>query len=210
MNKDIFWSMEEMGSAKDEGAMISEDSSSSSDETVDSYNHNIYYYSEVNRTKVLSLNKKIIQVGVKLNNFANSLESKPVNIKLHINSYGGSVFAGFAALDYIKNSPVPVDTVINGCAASAATMMSVVVKNRYMHEHAFMLVHQLSSGLWGKFEELKDDMKNSELLMKTIKDIYKQHTKIPQAQLSKILKHDLWWDAKTCLKYGLVDDIITL
>ena len=42
-----------------------------------------------------------------------------------------------------------------------------------------------------------------------IKDIYKKHTKIPKGQLSKILKHDLWWDAKTCLKYGLVDDIIT-
>ena len=56
---------------------------------------------------------------------------------------------------------------------------------------------------------MKDDMKNNELLMATIKDIYKEHTKIPKTQLSKILKHDLWWDAKTCLKYGLIDDIIT-
>jgi ATP-dependent protease ClpP protease subunit len=44
--------------------------------------------------------------------------------------------------------------------------------------------------------------------MKTIKDLYQEHTKIPKTKLNQILKHDLWFDAKTCLKYGLVDDII--
>ena len=52
--------------------------------------------------------------------------------------------------------------------------------------------------MWGKYEDLKDDMKNNDLLMKTIKSIYVEHTKIPKRQLNKILKHDLWWDAETC------------
>ena len=77
-----------------------------------------------------------------------------------------------------------------------------------MHEHSFMLIHQLSAGSWGKYEELKDDMANNDLLMKTIRDIYIQHTKIPAKELAKMLKHDLWWTAKTCLKYGLIDEII--
>ena len=205
--RDVYWCSEEAESS----TPSSDDTNASSDtsESVDSYNHNIYFYSEVSRSKILALNKKIVQVGVKLNNFAASLETEPVNIKLHINSYGGSVFAGFAAVDYIKNSAIPVDTVINGCAASAATIMSVVGQSRYMHENSFMLIHQLSSGLWGKFEELKDDMKNNELLMKRIKLIYEEHTKIPKKQLAGMLKHDLWWDAQTCLKYGLIDEIIT-
>jgi ATP-dependent protease ClpP protease subunit len=44
--------------------------------------------------------------------------------------------------------------------------------------------------------------------MKTIKDIYEEHTNIPKKELAKVLKHDLWWDAETCLKYGLIDEII--
>ena len=44
--------------------------------------------------------------------------------------------------------------------------------------------------------------------MKKIKGIYEQYTKIPRKQLSEILQHDLWWDAKTCLDYGLIDEII--
>ena len=133
---------------------------------------------------------------------------EPPPIMLHINSYGGSVFAGLSAVDYIKNSKIPVHTVIDGCAASAATLMSCVAHRRYMHKNACMLVHQLSGLMWGKFQEMKDDMENSEMLMKKIKDIYKQHTKIPQHELDNILKHDIWWEAEKCLEYGLVDELI--
>ena len=77
-----------------------------------------------------------------------------------------------------------------------------------MNRHAYMLIHQLSSGLWGKYEELKDDMENCDNFMKVIKEIYEEHTQIPKKELDKILKHDLWWDADKCLKYGLIDEII--
>ena len=45
-------------------------------------------------------------------------------------------------------------------------------------------------------------------MMDTIKNVYKKYTKVPVRKLNEILKHDLMWDAKTCLKYGLVDEII--
>ena len=44
--------------------------------------------------------------------------------------------------------------------------------------------------------------------MEMIIEVYEQHTKIPKKELNKVLKHDLWWDAKKCLEYGLVDEII--
>ena len=77
-----------------------------------------------------------------------------------------------------------------------------------MHKHSYMLIHQLSSGMWGKYQEMKDEMDNCDRLMEAIKRIYEEHTKVPKKEMDKILKHDLWWDAETCLKYGLVDEII--
>ena len=168
----------------------------------------IYFYSEVNRPKNLELNKTLVTLGNTLYNRGQSLDVDPGRIFLHINSGGGSVFAGLSSVDYILNSKVPVTTVIDGCAASAATIMSVVGHHRVMHKHSFMLIHQISSVMWGKFEEMKDDMKNSELLMETIIKIYEEHTRIPRSELKDILKKDIWWDAKTCLDYGLVDEII--
>lgn len=181
----------------------------SDDSRVSAESNKIYFYSGVTRQDNLVLNKLLHSTGNKLRNTQNVLQlSEPPKVYLHINSYGGSVFAGFGSVDYIRNCSVPVVSVIDGCAASAATIMSVVAEERYMHEHAFMLIHQLSSGMWGKFEAMKDDMANNEMLMKKIIAIYEEHTKIPKTKIKDILKRDLWWDAKTCLKYGLVDDII--
>ena len=56
--------------------------------------------------------------------------------------------------------------------------------------------------------ELKDDMDNCDLFMRIIRDIYTEHTKIPKKKLNEILKRDLWFDAETCLEYGLIDEII--
>lgn len=41
-----------------------------------------------------------------------------------------------------------------------------------------------------------------------IKDIYSEYTEVPEKELDGILKHDIWFDAKTCLKYKLVDEIL--
>ena len=193
---------------EDKTTKLNDDDDADSENRVSSSNNRIYFYSEVSRPKVLSLNKSIHTISAKLQNHANNLQIPVPDIYLHINSYGGSVFAGMAAVDYIRNSSADVVTIVDGCAASAATIMSVVGKRRYINEHSFMLIHQLSTAMWGKYEDLKDDMKNNELLMKTIKNIYEKHTKIPKRELAKILKHDLWWDAKKCLEYSLVDEII--
>ena len=60
----------------------------------------------------------------------------------------------------------------------------------------------------GKFYELQDQMSNMQILMNTINKIYLNKTKIDQETLIKLLQKDLWLDAKTCLAYGLVDEII--
>ena len=135
-------------------------------------------------------------------------QGDPRKLYIHINSYGGSVFAGFSSVDYITSCKVPTVSVIEGCAASAATIMSVTANHRQINKHAYMLIHQLSSGMWGKYQEQKDTMENNDRIMKMIISIYEEHTKIPKKELDKLLKHDLWWDAETCLKYGLVDEII--
>jgi ATP-dependent Clp endopeptidase proteolytic subunit ClpP len=205
MKKDIDWVS---NTAKEYEVCGGENAAADDKNQVTFKDNRIYFYSEVTRGKNLALNKSITELANYYQAVGINLNTPPAELYLHINSYGGSVFAGLSSVDYILNCKVPVTTVIEGCAASAATLMSVVGKRRLMHKHAYMLIHQLSSGMWGKYEDLKDDMENCDNFMKTIIDIYEEHTTIPKKELSKILKHDLWWDAETCLKYGLIDEII--
>ena len=84
----------------------------------------------------------------------------PIPIKLHIQSDGGEVFAAFSAVDTIQKCKVPVETIIEGCAASAATIISVAGSRRFITPYSHMLIHQISSGFWGKMHEFEDEMKN--------------------------------------------------
>ena len=202
--KDLFW--EEKGLEMSAGG---DPQAGSDDNNIVSVQDNkIYFYSEVSRPKILALNKSIVRVGNSIKNRSQVLGASDVPIELHICSYGGSVFSGFAAVDYNLNSQAPVHSYIDGCAASAATIMSVVADERYMHRHSFMLIHQLSSGMWGNYEALRDSMENCDTLMETIRAIYEKHANIPKKELNDILKRDLWFDAEKCLAYGLVDHII--
>ena len=208
MKKSVFWSSKE---EKEEPQQIEiyPASQANDDSNVVCEQNRIYFYSEVERTKNLKLNKFIRNLDLDLVNRTTVLATEVIPpMYLHIQSYGGCVFSGFSSIDYIKGTKAPIYSIVEGCAASAATLMSVVADKRFITEHAFMLIHQLSGGVWGTYEDIVDNKKNCARLMKMIKDIYLEHTKIPKSKLNSILKHDLWLDAKQCLEYGLVDEII--
>jgi ATP-dependent protease ClpP protease subunit len=172
-------------------------------------NH-IYFFSGVSKDSVYRLKDCLDKINdnyrdAKLKNPTLTMQPKP--IYLHINSYGGGVFAAFAAIDFIQQSEIPVHTIIEGASASAATLMSVVGKKRYIRPHASMLVHQLSSWFGGKLSEIEDDYKNVTQMHDTIKEIYKKHTNLCETDLEEILKHDLWWKADKCMQTGLADEL---
>lgn len=170
-------------------------------------NH-IYFHCGMSKQSVYKLQEQMLKIQ---DNF-DALQQKnphvkiePMPIYLHINSYGGGVFAAFAAIDMIKQSRLPVYTIVEGATASAGTLMSVVGKKRFIRPHASMLIHQLSSWFGGKMSEIEDEYKNLFQMMDTIRDIYKRHTRIEGTDLDNMLKKDLWWKADRCLELGLVD-----
>ena len=72
-------------------------------------------------------------------------------------------------MDLILKSNIKINTVVDGCAASAATLMSVAGHTRLIKEHSYILIHQLSSLFWGNYEQLKDDMQNNDKFMEMIR-----------------------------------------
>lgn len=183
-------------------------SDNSGPDIVEKVENTLYFYAEIYRDNILKLNKELALLENNLYYQSVVTKNAPANIYLHVQSYGGSIFSGLSAMDMILKSKIDIITIVDGCAASAATLLTVVGKTRYIKEHSYILIHQLSSIFWGNYEQLKDDMENSNKFMSMIKGIYKEHTKIPMKKLNEILKHDLWFTAKEALQYGLVDDII--
>jgi ATP-dependent protease ClpP protease subunit len=126
------------------------------------------------------------------------------NLKICIQSNGGDVYAGFAALDYMKTVRVPIETVVCGMCASAATFILLGGTTRSMGTNSYLLIHQITAELWGTHEELKDEMKTTDKLMKHIKKLYLRETTIPEGKLNKLFLRDIYLSVNKCLKYNIV------
>lgn len=170
-------------------------------------NH-IYFYSEVNRDSIYDLATLINEVEEENKALAFKMKIQDIPIYLHINSYGGCVFSAFNIIDVIQSCSVPIYSIVEGCAASAGTLMSVVCDKKYIRKNSYMLIHQLSSGCWGKMCEIEDEVENLTDFMDKIKKIYTENTKIPKRELTELLKHDLWLNSDKCLKYELAEEIM--
>lgn len=179
--------------------------------TIEVMNNNIYFYSDIEREKMLLLTKTLKQLeeDILLKQQQWSLES-PMPIHLHVQSYGGVAHSGLAGYDHLLNMKVPVYTYVDGVSASAATLLNVAGSKRFIYKNAFMLIHQTRYNYWGIYthEDIKEELENSKNLMKVLKKIYLERTKIPEKTLDELMKKDLYFDAEESLRYGLVDYII--
>lgn len=164
--------------------------------------NNIWFYADIDVATCLHLNAALKKIDKQI-----AHEHEPI-IHLHINSFGGSVLAALATIDTMRTLKSKVYTYVDGGAASAATLISCVGSKRLIGEHSYMLIHQVRGESGGKLEEMEDEIINTRQFMQMIKNLYKKHTKLKEKKMDELLKSDLWIDAKTCLEYGLVDEII--
>ena len=186
-----------------------------SENIVKSNGNHIYLYSEINRKTAYDVNHFIKSISNDINTLENNMTTTlKTPIYIHINSYGGSIFDALSIIDTIQNCNqncnIPVYSIIEGCAASAATLISVCCEKRFITKYSYMLIHELRSGIWGKYSEIEEEYENLTSIMNTIFSIYKENTNIKNKKdLKSLLKKDSWWDSDTCLKKGLVDELWT-
>ena len=157
-----------------------------------SKDNEIYFNEDIDTSQILELISHIKELQHELQNISN-----PV-IHLHIYSYGGDAHLGFSMYDFIKQSPIPIYTYVDGMIASAATFIYLAGHKRFMTETSTVLIHQISTEFWGKFEVLKDECKNMTHLMKVAKNIYASNTTMKKKQIDELLKRELFLTYAEC------------
>jgi ATP-dependent Clp protease protease subunit len=172
-------------------------------------NNEIYFYEDVTTTtiRILCNHVKRLENEMLKMQCDYKLETPP-SIYINIHSYGGDVYAGLAAMNTLEKCRVPVVTVVDGFVASAATFILLGGHQRWMREHSQVLIHQIRGESWGKYEDLKDEMQNTEVLMNIIQTIYVDKSDFPAKKIRKIIKKELTMTSQQCLDYGIVDTIM--
>lgn len=172
--------------------------------------NNIYFCDEVTDQSMMTLCIKLRTMDNELTTLSHNYGIKnKIPIYLHIYSRGGYVYAANITVDCISELNNPVYTVVHGLAASAASIISIVGKKRFITPNAYMLIHELSLSKEANYDvdlsDSKDYISHLNEIMKTYYKMYFKHTKLTKKQLDKIVKVDIMWDAKEAIKYGLVD-----
>ncbi len=129
-------------------------------------------------------------------------------INLRISSYGGDAYSLFAILDYIHSIPEKVNGYVYGAALSAAAWLLVCLTGeRTMGKHSSLLIHEGDTVLEGKITDLAKTSKQLEWIGDKMISLLVEHSDKPKSFWLKNQKTEMYFDAETSLKYGLVDAI---
>ena len=144
---------------------------------------------------------------------AKAHETGQAVVPIILDSFGGEVYTLLDMISQIQSSRLPVATIVEGKAMSAAAMLFCFGWNghRYMAENATLMIHDVSSGHWGKIEEIKADAKETERLHKLIFTMLAKHMGKKDSYFLDIIHekgHAEWYlTAKEAKKHGLCNHI---
>lgn len=137
-------------------------------------------------------------------------QSKDKDIKIYINSPGGSVTAGLAMYDTMQYVKPDVSTICVGTAYSmGALLLAAGAKGkRFALPNAEIMIHQVMGGVHGQAADVKI---RAEHILKThdrINKIMANHTGQTLKKIAQDSDRDNFMSAEEALKYGVIDRII--
>lgn len=138
-------------------------------------------------------------------------ESPGKEIKLYINSPGGSITAGFAIHDTMQHIKSDVSTICVGLAASmGAFLLATGAKGkRYALPNSEILIHQPSlSGLIGTASDIKIHADQMIKIKNRLNKMLSERTGQPLEVIERDVERDFFMTAEEAKEYGLVDRIL--
>ena len=137
-------------------------------------------------------------------------ENSKEDIKIYINSPGGSVTAALALYDTMQHVKADVATICLGQAASAAAVLLAcgAKGKRFSLPNARVLIHQVMGGVEGQQKDVEIQAKEMLRIKNQINQILSKHTGQPVKKIEADSDRDYFMTADEAKKYGLIDKII--
>lgn len=134
-------------------------------------------------------------------------------IPIVIDSYGGQVYSLMSMISSIKNAELPVATIVEGKAMSCGAILATFGAEgmRFMDPNATIMIHDVSSGDFGKIEELKSSVGEAERLNDIVYKMMANNCGKKEDYFLKIVdqkKHADWFmGAEEAKKHNIVNQL---
>jgi ATP-dependent Clp protease protease subunit len=160
-------------------------------------NDTVYFHDAVDAPSV----SKCIQEINKLK----LIDRKDAKLTLVINSPGGLVTEGLMLYDYLRElsaEGVKIVTKAMGEVASMAVALFLAGDERIIADNTLFLVHYLTGGTYGKYEDAKSQMKSLDILNNKLETIIQERTGISEETVKELMKTDTYLDKTEAIKYN--------
>lgn len=127
-------------------------------------------------------------------------------LTVRINSSGGSVFDGLAIYNYLASLP-DVTTIVEGVAASMASVIALAGKTRKIAANSFFMVHSPWSYAIGTADEMRDTADLLDKLSSSLASIYLKRTGKTEEEIKRWMEQDTWFDGAESLAAGLATEV---
>lgn len=128
-------------------------------------------------------------------------------INLYINSRGGDAFAGIAIYNMLRSHGAHINAIVNGLAASAASIILMAGHTRKASLGSMVMVHKGSVCAVGNATFLRKVVDRLDKLDESATDVYAEATGLKRDEIEKMLEIGTWLTAKEAYKKGFVDEI---
>ena len=137
-------------------------------------------------------------------------EDEKKDIKLYINTPGGSVTDGLAIYDTMQHIKPDVSTICIGMAASmGALILSAGAKGkRFALPNAQILIHQVMGGAEGQAADIKIKAEQILKIRDKLNQIMAKHTGQPIKKVEKDTDRDNYMTTAEAVKYGIIDKVV--
>ena len=133
------------------------------------------------------------------------------DIKMYINSPGGSVSAAMAIYDTMQYVKPNVQTICIGLAASAASvLLSAGAKGkRFALPNAEIMIHQVLGGVEGQATDIDIHARHILKVRDRLNKILSKHTGQKLSKIEKDTDRDYFMSADEAKTYGIVDKVLS-
>jgi ATP-dependent protease ClpP protease subunit len=130
-------------------------------------------------------------------------------VKIEINSPGGSVIAGLAMANMVKNSKAHVIAHVVGIAASMASVVACACNEIEMEEAAFLMIHNPWSYADGDAEDLHHAAEVLEGMEVAMRAFYRgKFPSMTDAELDQLMAEETWMTGADCKARGMVCEVV--
>ena len=139
-----------------------------------------------------------------------AFEDPKKDIKLYVNSPGGSVYDGLAIIDTMNYIEPDIQTIGIGLQASMGAMLlaSGTKGKRFALPNSRIMIHQPSSGTKGKITDQEIMLREGIFLKKRLAEIFAKNTGQKLETVTRDMDRDHWMSATEAKAYGIIDKIL--